>query len=64
MENIKFFFIKKQDLAKLRRLEAENSQLKTDCKILAQKPLQVKPELREWLKVNYKEYLNDSSNLC
>jgi hypothetical protein len=28
-----------------------------DCRILAQKLLQVKPELREWLEVNFKEYL-------
>lgn len=35
----------------------ENAKLKTDCKTLAQKLLQVKPELREWLEVNYKEYL-------
>lgn len=35
----------------------ENFELKTDCKTLAQKLLQVKPELREWLEVNFKEYL-------
>ena len=28
-----------------------------DCHTLAQKLLQVKPELREWLEVNFKEYL-------
>ena len=28
-----------------------------DCHTIAQKLLQVKPELREWLEVNYKEYL-------
>lgn len=38
-------------------LQAENDKLKTDCKTLAQKLLQVKPELREWLEVNFKEYL-------
>lgn len=38
-------------------LEAENDKLKTDCHTLAQKLLQVKPELREWLEVNYGEYL-------
>lgn len=38
-------------------LEAENDKLKTDCQTLAQKLLQVKPELRDWLEVNYKEYL-------
>lgn len=35
----------------------ENTKLKTDCRTLAQKLLQVKPELREWLEVNFKEYL-------
>ena len=35
----------------------ENTKLKTDCKTLAQKLLQVKPELRDWLEVNYGEYL-------
>ena len=39
------------------KLELENIKLKTDCKTLAQKLLQVKPELREWLEVNYGEYL-------
>lgn len=38
-------------------LTQENQQLKTDCKNLAQKLLQVKPELRDWLEVNFKEYL-------
>lgn len=28
-----------------------------DCRTLAQKLLQVKPELKEWLEINYKEYL-------
>lgn len=35
----------------------EQHKIKADCKTLAQKLLQVKPELREWLEVNYKEYL-------
>lgn len=35
----------------------ENTKLKTDCKTLAKKLLQVKPELREWLEVNFKKYL-------
>lgn len=35
----------------------ENDKLKTDCRTLAQKLLQVKPELREWLEINFKEYL-------
>lgn len=35
--------------------EAKNK--RDDCQTLAQKLLQVKPELREWLEVNYKEYL-------
>lgn len=39
------------------KLEIENAKLKTDCRTLAQKLLQVKPELREWLEVNFKEYL-------
>lgn len=39
------------------KVETENTKLKTDCRTLAQKLLQVKPELREWLEVNYKEYL-------
>ena len=38
-------------------LQADNTNLKTDCKTLAQKLLQVKPELREWLEINFKEYL-------
>lgn len=38
-------------------IKEENTKLKKDCKTLAQKLLQVKPELREWLEVNYKEYL-------
>lgn len=51
----------KNDFLKLNdrrnKLEIENAKLKTDCKTLAQKLLQVKPELRDWLKINYKEYL-------
>lgn len=39
------------------KLEIEKAKLKSDCKVLAQKLLQVKPELREWLEVNYGEYL-------
>lgn len=35
----------------------EQQKIKTDCHTLAQKLLQVKPELKEWLEVNYKEYL-------
>ena len=35
----------------------EQQKLTSDCKTLAQKLLQVKPELREWLEVNFKEYL-------
>jgi len=35
----------------------EYIKLKADCKALAQKLLQVNPELKEWLEVNYKEYL-------
>lgn len=51
----------KNDFLKLNdrrnKLEIENAKLKTECKTLAQKLLQVKPELREWLEVNYGEYL-------
>lgn len=42
---------------KLELARKENRQLKTDCRTLARKLLQVKPELREWLEVNYGEYL-------
>lgn len=35
----------------------EQQKIKADCKTLAKKLLQVKPELREWLEVNFKEYL-------
>lgn len=35
----------------------ENAKLKTDCRTLAQKLLQVKPELKEWLEKHYGEYL-------
>ena len=38
-------------------LQDGNDKLKKDCRALAQKLLQVKPELREWLEVNYGEYL-------
>lgn len=38
-------------------LQAENDKLKTDCRTLAKKLLQVKPELREWLEINFKGYL-------
>ena len=35
----------------------EKTRYKADCHTLAQKLLQVKPELRDWLEVNYGEYL-------
>lgn len=38
-------------------LQAENDKLKKDCKTLSQKLIQVKPELKEWLEINYGEYL-------
>lgn len=38
-------------------LQKENTRHKTDCKTLAQKLLQAKPELRGWLETNYGEYL-------
>lgn len=41
----------------IKKSDKENIKLKTDCKTLAQKLLQVKPELRDWLEVNYGEYL-------
>lgn len=41
----------------IKKSDKENTKLKTDCRIIAQKLLQVKSELREWLEVNYKEYL-------
>ena len=40
-----------------KQTKRENTKLKTDCHTLAQKLLQVKPELRDWLEVNYGEYL-------
>ena len=51
----------KERLKKTQELELEvrkeNARLKTDCRTVAQKLLQVKPELRDWLEVNYGEYL-------
>lgn len=38
-------------------LQSENDKLKTDCRTLAQKLLQVKPELKGWLEKHYGEYL-------
>ena len=57
--------ISKQELARLKKLEEQAlSEARTcrrnpvlDCQTLAKKLLQVKPELREWLEVNYGEYL-------
>lgn len=57
--------IEKQELARLRKLEAqvlsEASTCKRnpvlDCRVLVQKLLQVKPELKSWLEINFKEYL-------
>lgn len=56
--------IEKQELARLKTREkeyleqfAKSLKLADDCITLAQKLLQVKPELREWLEVNYGEYL-------
>ena len=34
-----------------------NANLEDNCKTLAQKLLQVKPKLKEWLEVNFREYL-------
>lgn len=41
----------------IKKSDKENIKLKTDCKTLSKKLLQVKPELRGWLEVNFKEYL-------
>ena len=35
----------------------KKTRYRADCCALAQKLLQVKPELKEWLEINYKEYL-------
>lgn len=57
--------INKQELARLKKLEAQvlleastcrrNPVL--DCQTIVKKLLQVKPELKDWLEVNFKEYL-------
>lgn len=57
--------ISKKDPARLKELETQDlSEARTckrntvlDCKALAQKLLEVKPELKEWLEANYGEYL-------
>ena len=57
--------ISKQELARLKKLEAQVlSEARTcrrnpvlDCQTLAKKLLQVKPELKGWLETNFKEYL-------
>jgi len=41
----------------IKKSDKENIKLKSDCCTLAKKLLQVKPELRDWLEVNYGEYL-------
>lgn len=41
----------------IKKSDKENIKIKSDCKTLARKLPQVKPELREWLEVNYGEYL-------
>lgn len=40
-------------------IEARNGEFKAqqDCKILSEKLLSVKPELEDWLKTNFGEYL-------
>ena len=40
-------------------IEAINREFKTrqDCKILVKKLLEAKPELEEWVKLNFGEYL-------
>ena len=57
--------ISKQELARLKALEKrcmEEAATRardsvTDCKILVNKLLQVKPELRSWVEARFKEYL-------
>lgn len=57
--------ISKQELARLKKLEAQVlSEARTckrnpvlDCRTLAKKLLQVKPELRKWLEKHYGGYL-------
>ena len=39
------------------RTVEEEGKLRDNCKILAKKLLSVKPELEEWIKVNFGEYL-------
>ena len=40
-------------------IEARNGEFKAqqDCKILAKKLLEAKPELEDWIKLNFWEYL-------
>lgn len=61
---MKLVGIEKNELARLKTMEkkyleqfAKSLKLADDCIALAKKLLQVKPELREWLEVNFKEYL-------
>lgn len=39
------------------RTVEEEGKLRDNCKILAKKLLEVKPELEEWVKINFGEYL-------
>lgn len=39
------------------RTVEEEGKLRDNCKILAKKLLDVKPELEEWVKLNFGEYL-------
>ena len=56
-EYLSLTYAKEEDEGIIAEYEAENTKLKKDCRTLAQKLLQVKPELREWLEINYGEYL-------
>lgn len=57
--------ISKQELARLKSIEKrcmEEAATRardsvTDCKILVNKLLQIKPELRDWVEARFKEYL-------
>lgn len=56
--------IEKQELARFKTMEkkyleqfAKSLKLADDCITLAQKLLQVKPDLKEWLEKHYGEYL-------
>jgi len=65
MIELDFSKINTKKLSRLKKLEArvlsEVSACKRnpvlDCRVLVQKLLQIKPELKSWLEINFKEYL-------